>query len=77
MYESFTINEDNRISILIPPKFGNAFYVKSDEAVYHYKLAYHDNYIDSNEQFSYKWDDPKFAINWEVKNPILSDRDAK
>ncbi len=76
-YESFNIDGNNQISIFIPPLLGNAFYVKSDEAVYHYKLAYHGNYIDSDEQFSYKWNDPRFSINWEAKNPILSDRDAK
>ena len=76
-YESFNINKNNQISIIISPLLGNAFYVKSHEAVYHYKLAYHGNYIDSNEQFSYKWNDPIFSINWEAKNPILSDRDAK
>lgn len=74
-YESFIINEKNQMSILIPPGFGNAYYVISDKAVYHYKLAYEGEYIDADEQFSYKWNDPIFNIKWPTESPILSDRD--
>jgi len=49
--------------------------VVSDEAVYHYKLAYKGKYFDSKEQFTRKWNDPAFNINWPTKNPILSNRD--
>lgn len=75
LYESFNINEDNQISILIPPRLGNAYYVNSANAVYHYKLAYDGEYIDADKQFSYKWNDPVFNIKWPTNNPILSGRD--
>ena len=74
-FESFEINEQDIKSILIPPSMGNAYYVKSKDAVYHYKLAYNGDYIDADEQFSYKWDNPNFNIDWPTKNPILSGRD--
>jgi len=74
-YDSFTICEKNQIMVLIPPILGNAYYVKSDKAVYHYKLAYKGTYYDANEQFSFKWNDPLFNIKWLTNNPILSDRD--
>ena len=76
-YESYRINEKNQLSVLIPPKLGNAHYVKSRHAVYHYKLAYDGKYIDAEEQFTYKWNDPIFNIKWPTKNPILSERDKK
>jgi dTDP-4-dehydrorhamnose 3,5-epimerase len=76
-YESFGINEKNKISVLIPPRLGNAYFVNSDYAVYHYKLAYDGNYIDADKQFSYTWNDPLFNIKWPTKEPILSKRDAK
>ena len=75
--ESFNINEKNQISVLIPPGFGNAYYVISDKAVYHYKLAYEGEYIDADEQFSFKWNDPLFNIKWPTNNPIISDRDKQ
>ena len=74
-HEVFDINEINQISVLIPPKVGNAYYVKSNEAIYHYKLAYEGEYNDADEQFSYKWNDPAFNIKWPTKTPILSNRD--
>ena len=49
--------------------------MKSDLAVYHYKLAYSGEYFDVKDQFSYKWNDPRFNIDWQTTNPILSDRD--
>ena len=75
LYESFNVNENNQISILIPPLLGNAYYVNSNQAVYHYKLAYEGDYIDADGQFSYKWDDPQFNIKWPSSDPILSKRD--
>ena len=74
-YESFKIDSECPISILIPPGMGNAYYVESDKAVYHYKLAYEGEYIDADQQFSVKWDDPKINIEWPTNQPLLSERD--
>ena len=76
-WQSFTINKNNQQLILIPPNMGNAYYVKSSEAVYHYKLAYDGDYIDADEQFSVSWNDDSIGIKWLSDNPILSNRDAK
>jgi len=76
-WQSFTINKNNQQLILIPPNMGNAYYVKSSEAVYHYKLAYDGDYIDAEEQFSVCWNDDSIGIKWLSDNPILSNRDAK
>ena len=75
-WQDFVISKDNQQLILIPPNMGNAYYVKSSEAVYHYKLAYSGDYIDADEQFSVKWNDNTIGINWMSDNPILSNRDA-
>jgi len=74
-YESFVIGKENKISILISPSLGNAYYVMSEEAVYHYKMAYEGSYFDADQQFTYKWNDPNFSIKWPSQNPILSGRD--
>jgi dTDP-4-dehydrorhamnose 3,5-epimerase len=74
-YESFQINQENQLSVLIPPLLGNAYYVKSKKAVYHYKLAYQGDYIDADKQFSFKWNKPEFNIKWDAVDPILSERD--
>ena len=74
-WESFNLGGDNRQIILIPPGLGNAFYVKGDQATYHYKLAYEGDYADTDEQFSVGWNDPRLNIVWPTTDPILSERD--
>jgi len=74
-WNKYIINKENQLSVLIPPNMGNAYFVSSDVAVYHYKLAYIGDYIDAGSQFSLKWDDPRIGIDWPCNNPILSDRD--
>jgi dTDP-4-dehydrorhamnose 3,5-epimerase len=76
-WQSFIIGQNNQLLILIPPNMGNAYYVKSSEATYHYKLAYDGNYIDADEQFSINWSDNSIGIKWLSDNPILSNRDVK
>ena len=76
-WQSFAISKDNQQLILIPPNVGNAYYVNSSEAVYHYKLAYNGDYIDADEQFSVSWNDASIGIKWLSDDPILSNRDAK
>jgi dTDP-4-dehydrorhamnose 3,5-epimerase len=75
-YQQFVIGESNFQLILIPPNMGNAYLVKSLNAVYHYKLAYLGKYIDANDQYSLKWNDESIGINWSTKSPILSERDS-
>ena len=74
-WEVFDLGDNNHSSILIPPGMGNAFYVNSNVATYHYKLAYEGGYIDYEDQFTIPWNDPRININWPSDNPILSDRD--
>lgn len=69
------LNEVNKKSLLLPPGVANGFMVISDMALYHYKLAYSGNYIDAEDQFTIRFDDPNFSIPWPNGSIILSDRD--
>lgn len=75
-WQDFMINQNEQKMVLIPPNMGNAYYVDSDHAVYHYKLAYDGEYIDADQQFSLKWNDPSIGIKWLNNAPILSGRDS-
>ena len=70
---SFIISEENRLQVLIPPKFGDAHLVLSERAIFHYKQT---SYYNRSGQFTYAWDDPKLNIWWPVKDPLVSRRDA-
>ena len=37
-WQSFNLGDNNKSSVLIPPGMGNAFYVHSEVATYHYKM---------------------------------------
>ena len=76
-WQEFIINSNSQKLILIPPNMGNAYYVISTDAVYHYKLAYDGEYIDADEQFSLSWNDESIGVKWLADEPILSNRDAK
>ncbi len=71
-WQSFILSDVNRHQVLVPPKFGNAYLVLSDIAIFCYKQS---TYYDRGKQFTYKWNDPKLNIYWPIDNPILSERD--
>jgi dTDP-4-dehydrorhamnose 3,5-epimerase len=71
-WQSFTLSDRNRLQVYIPAKFGNAYLVMSDVAVFHYKQ---NTYYDRPGQFTLKWNDPAYKFWWPVKDPILSERD--
>lgn len=74
-WQSFVLSAKNRLQVLVPPKHGNAHLILSRQAIFHYKQSTY--YQGAKNQFTYKWDDPKFKIRWPIKNPILSIRDEQ
>ena len=72
-WESFTLSDENRLQVLIPPRFGNGHLVLSETAVFHYKQ---NTYYDRSRQFTVRWNDPDLNITWPVTDPILSERDG-
>ena len=70
--ESFTLSGDNFCQVLVPKKFGNGHLVLSDSAVFHYQWS---AYYDLGNQFSYKYNDSRFNIDWPVQDPIVIGRD--
>ena len=74
-WQKIELNSKKPAMVLLPPNMGNSYYVRSKCAVYHYKLAYQGDYIDADDQFSVKWNDPRLNIEWPTKHPILSSRD--
>jgi dTDP-4-dehydrorhamnose 3,5-epimerase len=71
-WDSFVLSDRNHRQVLIPPNFGNGHLILSDAAIFAYKQS---SYYNPANQFSYKWNDPRFNIWWPVANPVLSRRD--
>jgi len=77
IWEAFDLDSANYQQVLIPPGFVNGYYVLSENALFHYKLAYEGAYVDAAEQKTLLWNDKNLKINWPCKNPILQSRDKK
>ena len=75
MWDWIILSKHNKKMVLVPPNFVNGFCVMSDDMVLFYKWGYDGDYIDADEQFTVKWNDPKVGIDWPISNPILSKRD--
>lgn len=74
-WDSLILDDRTRKSVLVPPQFGNAFLVLSENSVFHYKWAYPGGYPDVEDQFTLKWNDSKLNIDWPISNPLLQKRD--
>jgi len=72
-WEMFQIDEFNRKQLFIPPKYGLAHQVLSDEALFWYKQS--QLYLGAQNQFTIHPLDPALCVPWPIKNPILSERD--
>jgi len=74
-WEVFVVTAENGLQILVPPKHLNGHLVLSDEgAIFHYNQS--EYYRGAKNQWSVRWNDPRFNISWPISDPILSDRDT-
>lgn len=71
-WQAFTLSDENRQQVLIPPGFGNGHLVLSEKAIFHYKQS---TEYDRGGQFTILWNDPELAIWWPSRDPVLSRRD--
>jgi len=67
------LSANNKRAVYIPPNFAHGFCVLSDRAELLYKCT--DFYGPEYER-TIRWDDPELAIDWPIKDPILSEKDA-
>ena len=67
------LSGENKKGLYIPPDFAHGFCVISEEAEFFYKCT--DFYSPEHER-CIRWDDPDLDINWPVRNPVVSERDA-
>jgi dTDP-4-dehydrorhamnose 3,5-epimerase len=73
-WQSFVLNDRNRLQVLVPAGCANGHLVLSEKAIFSYKQSQY--YSGMSAQFTVRWNDPKLGIHWPVSNPILSERDA-
>lgn len=71
---SIILSEENKTQMYIPKGFAHGFLTLEDNTLFSYKCT--DLYHKDSEG-AILWNDPDLNINWNVKNPTVSDKDRK
>ena len=69
---SVRLSEENKLMFWIPPGFAHGFSSLKEGTIFSYKCT---NYYNKESEGSLAWDDTDLGINWEVENPIISEKD--
>jgi len=69
-YESFTLNETNRMALLVPAGLAHGFLAKKNNTI----VCYHQtSEYNANADKGILWN--SFGFNWDITNPVISERD--
>ncbi len=66
------LSEDNHTMLYVPPGFGHGFVVTSERAHFQYKCTAE---YDPDAEQGVRWDDPDLAIDWPIRDVVVSERD--
>ena len=67
------LNAENRRALYIPQGFAHGFQTLVDDVEVFYQMS--TVYVPEAQRGA-RWDDPAFGIDWPIRPPFLSDRDA-
>lgn len=67
------LSANNKKAVYIPPNFAHGFCVLTERAEFFYKCT---DFYNPDYDRAIRWDDPDLAIDWPIKEPILSEKDA-
>ncbi len=71
-YFSCELSETNKTILWIPPGFAHGFLTLKDNTIFQYECT---NYYNKESEGSIRWNDPTLNINWNIANPVVSDKD--
>ncbi|RLD48425.1 MAG: dTDP-4-dehydrorhamnose 3,5-epimerase [Bacteroidetes bacterium] len=69
---SVELTQENKWMYWIPPGFAHGFVALQDNTTFIYKCT---NIYNKESEGSVRWNDPDLNINWQVENPVLSEKD--
>lgn len=73
-WEAHVLDDVRHRQLFVPVGFGHGFAVLSDVADVAYQVS---SYYDPATEAGIAWDDPDVAVDWQVTDPLLSERDKK
>lgn len=69
---SIILSGDNKKMFYIPPGFAHGFKTLEDNTIFSYKCT---NGYNKESEGAIKWDDKDLSIDWDIQNPIVSEKD--
>jgi dTDP-4-dehydrorhamnose 3,5-epimerase len=71
-WEAHVLDDVKHRQLFVPVGFGHGFAVLSDVADVAYQVS---SYYDPATEAGIAWDDPEIGVDWQVSDPLLSERD--
>ncbi len=68
------LSAENKTQLFIPEGFAHGFVVLEENSIFSYKCT---NYYSREHDRSLLWNDPAIGIDWEVSNPMVSQKDSE
>jgi dTDP-4-dehydrorhamnose 3,5-epimerase len=68
------LNGENKRQLFVPAGFAHGFQVLSDTVLFHYKCT---DFYSPQDEHCIRWNDPDLAIEWPIKEAILSNKDTQ
>ena len=73
-HEIVELSSENKKQFWIPPGFAHGFVALEENTIFNYKCT---NYYSPVSERTIQWNDPLLNIDWEVSEPIISEKDQK
>lgn len=71
---SIELNEHNKTMLYIPAGFAHGFATLEDDTMFFYKCS---DFYNKESEDGIMWNDPNLNIDWQVSDPIQSDKDQE
>jgi dTDP-4-dehydrorhamnose 3,5-epimerase len=71
-WHSVVLSDENHLMYLIPAGFAHGFLSLEDDTVFTYKCT---KYYNKESEGAILWSDPDLKIDWQIKDPVISDKD--
>jgi dTDP-4-dehydrorhamnose 3,5-epimerase len=66
------LNEQNKTMLWVPEGFAHGFATLQNDTIFYYKCS---NYYHKESEGCVMWNDKDLGIEWNVKDPVLSEKD--
>lgn len=73
-WTSVLLSAKQENQVYIPAGFAHGFLALTDTVQFLYKCS---DFYDAADEHGILWNDPKLAINWDISDPLVSDKDSK